>query len=163
MPCVGIISDTHSHWDEEIVSYFEPCTQIWHAGDFGSISVVEKLKKIALLKGVFGNIDDHSIRQMFPSHLYFNYYGLYIWIQHIGGHLKKIHPKVKKLLTQHHIDIFICGHSHILQIGRPLGLNHVLYINPGAAGLFGIQKKRTLLRLYIEPKKVNRVEIIHLL
>ena len=44
MKKVGIISDTHSYWDEKYLHYFEPCDEIWHAGDIGSVEVAEKLQ-----------------------------------------------------------------------------------------------------------------------
>ena len=31
MKKIGIISDTHSYWDEKYLHYFEPCDEIWHA------------------------------------------------------------------------------------------------------------------------------------
>ena len=33
MKTIGIISDTHSFWDDKYLTYFEPCDEIWHAGD----------------------------------------------------------------------------------------------------------------------------------
>ena len=39
MKKIGIISDTHSYWDEKYLHYFEPCDEIWHAGDIGSLEV----------------------------------------------------------------------------------------------------------------------------
>ncbi len=43
MKKIGIISDTHSYWDDRYLKYFDPCDEIWHAGDIGSLEVVEKL------------------------------------------------------------------------------------------------------------------------
>ena len=39
MKRIGILSDTHSYWDEKYLHYFEPCDEIWHAGDIGSVEV----------------------------------------------------------------------------------------------------------------------------
>ena len=39
MKKIGIISDTHAYWDEKYLHYFEPCDEIWHAGDIGSVEV----------------------------------------------------------------------------------------------------------------------------
>ena len=33
MKTIGILSDTHSYWDPKYLHYFEPCDEIWHAGD----------------------------------------------------------------------------------------------------------------------------------
>ena len=43
MKKIGIISDTHAYWDEKYLHYFEPCDEIWHAGDIGSVEVAEKI------------------------------------------------------------------------------------------------------------------------
>ena len=43
MKRIGILSDTHSYWDDKYLHYFEPCDEIWHAGDIGSVEVAEKL------------------------------------------------------------------------------------------------------------------------
>ena len=37
MKKIGILSDTHSFWDEKYLHYFEPCDEIWHAGDIGNV------------------------------------------------------------------------------------------------------------------------------
>lgn len=39
MKTIGIISDTHSFWDDKYLTYFEPCDEIWHAGDICSHSL----------------------------------------------------------------------------------------------------------------------------
>ena len=43
MTRIGLLSDTHAYWDEKYLEYFEPCDEIWHAGDIGSLEVAEKL------------------------------------------------------------------------------------------------------------------------
>ena len=43
MKKIGIISDTHAYWDDRYLKYFEPCDEIWHAGDIGSLEVAERL------------------------------------------------------------------------------------------------------------------------
>ena len=43
MKRIGILSDTHSFWDDKYLHYFEPCDEIWHAGDIGSTEVADRL------------------------------------------------------------------------------------------------------------------------
>ena len=38
-----LLSDTHGYIDEKIVSYTIDVDEIWHAGDIGDISVIDKL------------------------------------------------------------------------------------------------------------------------
>ena len=44
MKKIGIISDTHSYWDDRYLKYFEPCDEIWHAGDICSLELAERRK-----------------------------------------------------------------------------------------------------------------------
>ena len=55
MKRIGILSDTHSFWDEKYLHYFEPCDEIWHAGDIGSVEVAEKLAAFRPFRAVCGN------------------------------------------------------------------------------------------------------------
>ena len=43
MKKIGIISDTHSYWDDRYLKYFEPCDEIWHCGDICSTVLAERL------------------------------------------------------------------------------------------------------------------------
>lgn len=67
MTRIGLLSDTHGYWDERYLKYFDPCDQIWHAGDIGSMEVAERLAAFRPLKAVYGNIDGQDMRHMFPG------------------------------------------------------------------------------------------------
>ena len=43
MKKIGIISDTHSYWDDRYLKHFEPCDEIWHCGDICSTVLAERL------------------------------------------------------------------------------------------------------------------------
>jgi predicted phosphodiesterase len=58
-------------------------------------------------------------------------------------------------------QLFIDGHSHILKIKYDKTLQ-LLHINPGAAGIMGWQKERTMVRLTIDHKKFTDCEVITL-
>ena len=82
---IGLISDTHNYLDPQVFEYFKDCDEIWHAGDFGTIEIANKLMKIAPLLGVYGNIDGQDIRQEYPLHQRFERDGIDFWMTHIGG------------------------------------------------------------------------------
>jgi predicted phosphodiesterase len=67
-----LLSDTHSYIDDRILEYAKNADEIWHAGDFGNLEVIDELKKAGKLRGVFGNIDDAKIRAEFPKLLFLN-------------------------------------------------------------------------------------------
>ena len=51
---IGLLSDTHGYWDEKYLQYFEPCDEIWHAGDIGSLEVAERLAAFRPFRAVYG-------------------------------------------------------------------------------------------------------------
>ena len=63
MTKIGLLSDTHGFLDPKIYEYFKDVDEIWHAGDVGSIDVIDKLRAFKPLRGVYGNIDDYEIRK----------------------------------------------------------------------------------------------------
>lgn len=159
---IGVISDTHGYLDDKIFNYFEECDEIWHAGDIGSLSVIEQLESFKPTIAVFGNIDNNKIRQSHPEHQQFEREGLKILITHIGGYPPKYNAKAKALLTKNPPDIFVTGHSHILRVAHDSELNKLLFINPGAAGKHGFHKIRTIIRFDVNDKQVSNMQAIEL-
>ncbi len=159
---IGLVSDTHSHWDSRIAEHFKDCDEIWHAGDIGSLEVIGHLEALKPVRAVHGNIDGPEIRQQYPENQRFVCEGLYVWITHIGGYPPRYNPKVLKLLKSDTPRIFICGHSHILRVMPDKNLGNLLYLNPGAAGQEGFHQMRTLLRFEINEQKISRMEVVEL-
>ena len=62
---IGLLSDTHSIIDKRILKFFENCDEIWHAGDIGTIKTLESLEKFKKIRAVYGNIDNHQIRNIY--------------------------------------------------------------------------------------------------
>ncbi len=158
---IGLISDTHGYLDENVFKHFENCDEIWHAGDFGSIEIANRLKSFKPIKGVYGNIDGQDIRSEFPEQLVFDCEEIKVMIRHIGGYPPKYNPETKKELLIHKPQLFISGHSHILKIMYDEKLS-CLHMNPGAAGKQGWQKVRTIVRFAIDAKEIKNCEVIEL-
>jgi len=161
MTKILLLSDTHSHMDESILKYAKQADEIWHAGDIGSLKVTDALKKIAPLRGVYGNIDDHIVQREFPEHNRFYCEGVDVWITHIGGYPNKYNIRVRDQIKNNPPKLFICGHSHILKVmnDKKLGL---LHMNPGACGKHGFHAVRTMLRFKIDSDKILDLEVIEL-
>ena len=157
---IGLLADTHGYLDESVFEHFKNCDEIWHAGDFGS-NVIEPLRNFKPLKGVYGNIDDASIRHEFPEQLVFQCEGVKVMMRHIGGYPPKYNPETRKELAIHQPQLFISGHSHILKVmyDEKIGC---LHMNPGAAGKQGWHKVRTLIRFVIDGKEMKNCEVIEL-
>lgn len=161
MKRIGLLSDTHSYWDERYIKHFAECDEIWHVGDFGTIEIADKLKKIAPLRGVYGNIDGQEIRREYPEMLRFRCEDVDVLMKHIGGYPGKYDRSIFHSIMTHPPKLFISGHSHILKVmmDRQRG---ILHINPGAAGQYGQQPVRTLIRFTIDRENVKDLEVIEL-
>ena len=86
MKRIGILSDTHGLWDDKYLHYFEPCDEIWHAGDFGTTEVADRLAAFRPLRGVYGNCDGGDLRLMFKETLRFKCEDVDVLMKHIGGY-----------------------------------------------------------------------------
>lgn len=159
---IGLLSDTHGYLDPKILDHFADCDEIWHAGDIGDPLVMDALSAQKKVRAVFGNIDDREMQIRFREDLRFRCEGLNIWITHIAGSPPKYNSRVKKELANGAPDILICGHSHILRVGRDPVYNNMLYINPGAAGNHGFHTMRTAIRFTIENGSVVKMDVIEL-
>lgn len=161
MTRIGLLSDTHSHWDERYRKYFSECDEIWHVGDFGTIEIADKLKEIAPLRAVYGNIDGVDVRREFPELLRFKCEDVEVVMKHIGGYPGKYDRKIMNIMMMRPPRLFISGHSHILKVMMDPRFG-CLHINPGAAGLYGQQPVRTLIRFTIDADKIKDLEVIEL-
>ena len=147
--------------DDRILEYAQNADEVWHAGDFGNLEVIENLEKKGILKGVYGNIDEAKIRAEFPEINIFECEKVKVLMIHIGGYPNKYAPRVKQILKDEKPQIFISGHSHILKVMFDKELN-LLHMNPGAAGKQGWHKMRTMLRFEIDGDKIENLEVIEL-
>ena len=161
MKRIGIISDTHGYWDDRYLKYFEPCDEIWHAGDVGSLEVARRLADFRPLRAVYGNIDGPDLRRFYPERLRFRCEHIEVLMKHIGGYPGNYDASVRGQIMANPPQLFISGHSHILKIKYDKTL-HLLHINPGAAGILGWQKERTLVRLTIDGDSFSDCEVITL-
>jgi putative phosphoesterase len=161
MTRIGLISDTHGYLDEGVFKYFESCDEIWHAGDFGSRDLANRLKSFKPLKGVTGNIDGQDLKADFPEQSIFFCEDVKVLIRHIGGYPGRYAPGVSALIQKERPRLFISGHSHILKIIYDDSLD-CLHINPGAAGIQGWHKIKTLVRFVIEGPEIKNCEVIEL-
>ncbi len=129
MTRIGLLSDTHSYWDDKYLKYFEECDEIWHAGDIGSVEVAERLAAFRPFRAVYGNIDGQEIRKLYPQINRFTVDGAEVLMKHIGGYPGNYDPSIRGSLFVKPPKLFNSGHSHILKVkyDKTLGL---LHINP---------------------------------
>jgi len=154
-----LLSDTHSHIDNWILKHVAWSDEVWHAGDIGDLKVTDQIAELKPLRAVWGNIDDAKARQQFPENNRFNCDGVDVWITHIGGYPNRYNMRIKDEIMKNPPDLFICGHSHILKVMRDKKLD-LLHMNPGAVGIHGFHKKRTMLRFEIHNGKIENLEVV---
>ena len=158
---IVLLSDTHNYLDDAIKKHLKKADEIWHAGDIGNIELLDELQAIKPIRAVYGNIDDAKIRKACPKEQFFEVDGQKIYMIHIGGYPPKYTTVLKQRLLELKPTIFICGHSHILKVIYDKNIN-CLHLNPGAAGIYGFHKVRTLLKFEINSGKLENMQIVEL-
>lgn len=161
MKRIGLLSDTHGYWDARYEKYFAKCDEIWHAGDIGTMELAERLADLRPLRAVCGNCDGGDLRRLYPTVLRFRCEEADVLMKHIGGYPGNYDRSIRGTLFVRPPQLFISGHSHILKVLFDKTLN-CLHINPGAAGLQGWQKVRTLVRFTVDGKQFRDLEVIEL-
>ncbi len=127
---IGVVADTHSHeLPVQMLEEFKGVDLILHAGDFCTLDVLEKLKKVNEVKGVYGNMDGPEVRRVMPRKQIIDCGKLSIGIYHGEGHPKVLLEKVQSEFKTDKVDAVIFGHSH-----NPMNekIDGVLYFNPGS-------------------------------
>jgi putative phosphoesterase len=110
MQQIALLSDTHNYLDPGLFKYLDSCDQIWHAGDIGTISVCEELRKIKPLVAVYGNIDGMDIRKEYPENQEFSCEEVRVFMTHIGGYPDHYPSPLRAKLETTKPNLFICGH-----------------------------------------------------
>lgn len=161
MKRIGLLSDTHSWWDDRYLTHFADCDEIWHAGDIGSEVIIRQLEAHCPVRAVCGNIDGRDLGMRFSNVLKFKIEECNVIMTHIGGYPGKYDSRVRKDIYNERPQLFISGHSHILKVmyDKTVGC---LHINPGAAGRQGWQQVRTLVKFTIDGKEIKDLEVIEL-
>jgi len=159
---ITLISDTHGYLGSDVISHLEDADEIWHAGDIGTIDVLDQLKELdKQLRVVYGNIDDKEMQRLTPLDELFECHGLRVFMTHIGGYPGRYNKRIKSILSKERPDLYICGHSHILKVMPDKALS-LIHMNPGACGIIGFHKYRTIIKFSIIDKKLKDVSVVEL-
>jgi putative phosphoesterase len=160
---IGVVSDTHGYFHPELADVLAGVDLILHAGDVGDAAILDGLKAVAPVRAVFGNVDGHDVRSRRPEEERFEAGGLDVWMTHIAGRPGRWQRGMgRRLAEEGPPDVFVCGHSHILQIERVADLGGMLFLNPGAAGRQGLHQHKTCVRLTVEDGRATSADVVHL-
>jgi uncharacterized protein len=149
---IGLISDTHGLLRPQAVQALEGSDLIIHAGDVGDPEILEKLKTLAPVFAVRGNVDTEPWTQALPETEVVETGSATIYVLH-DVHALDLDPAAAGF------QIVVSGHSH--KPGRA-ERDGVLYINPGSAGprRFDLPVTVARLSLHLTPWKVEFVELL---
>ena len=121
---IGVISDTHGLLRPEAIAALSGVDHILHAGDVGDALILDKLRWIAPLTAVRGNIDTSGVCRALPASYVVELGGRYFYLVH-SVHDLDLNPKVAG------IAMVVSGHTHRAEREERQG---VMYLNPGSAG-----------------------------
>ncbi len=150
---IGLISDTHDHFDPNLPRLFRGVTHIIHAGDIGQPTILDALELIAPVTAVLGN-NDYALRLRLFEFVRLG--PVRILVHHI------VNPQlpseaVRQRLLQDRPDVVVCGHTH-----KPAAavIGRTLFLNPGYAGRprFGYPRSVALLHCeegYLRPEIID--------
>jgi len=139
---IGLISDTHGQFRQEIREAFRGVSLILHAGDVGGSGILRDLREIAPVQAVYGNVDDRHDPAL-ANGIELTVHGVSIHLSH-GHELGS--PTPQGMLHAYPADIVVFGHTHRAVIER---LDGRLAVNPGAAGPQRFKLEPSVARLTI--------------
>ncbi len=149
---IGLISDTHGLLRPQALAALAGSDLIIHAGDVGNPEILEKLKAIAPVFAVRGNIDIEPWAKALPETEVVEAGVATIYVLHDVKELD-LDPAAASF------HIVVSGHSH-----KPARAEHggVLFLNPGSAGprRFDLPVTVALLRLEVSPWQVEFVDLL---
>ena len=132
----AVVADTHSKPHaaaRERLLELRP-DAILHAGDIGDLEVLDRLREIAPVFAVRGNIDVQA--RDIPEVLTLDLVEetalkLRILLVHIAVYGPKLRADIARLASKEQASLVVCGHSHVPFLGRDRGFG---LFNPGSIG-----------------------------
>jgi uncharacterized protein len=121
---IGVISDTHGLLRPEAVAALKGVGHILHAGDVGDAGILDKLRAIAPVTAIRGNVDLRGACAALPAVDFIELAEKVFYLVH-SVHWLDINPVVAG------VAVVVSGHSHKPGIEIRGG---VMYLNPGSAG-----------------------------
>lgn len=121
---IGVLSDTHGLLRDEVLEKFKNVDLIIHAGDVGDIKILDRLRELAPLVAVRGNVDINKEFDKLSKTEYIEFGEYNIFVIH---NIDEINIDLKSS----GINILIYGHSHI---PKRESVEGILYLNPGSIG-----------------------------
>jgi putative phosphoesterase len=141
---IGVISDTHDHFDPRIPELFAGVDHILHGGDIGLPWVLLQLEEIAPVTAVLGN-NDAGLHYRESEVVELD--ARKFLVHHIVDVRRPAEP-IRRRIQREQPDVVVFGHSH-----KPFNevIGRTLYLNPGYAGKSRFNQPRSVAVLHSEP------------
>jgi uncharacterized protein len=120
---VGVIADTHGLLRPRVLELLAGCQRILHAGDVGSAEVLARLREVAPVEAVRGNVDTGPDADVLPFSVDGDLAGLPFHMVH-----RREDADLRDLKR---LRLLVFGHSHRPELEWRGGC---LLLNPGACG-----------------------------
>ncbi len=145
---IGVISDTHSHFDPRIPELFTGVDHILHGGDIGLPWVILELEYIAPVTAVLGNNDaglhykETEVIELAKRKFL---------VHHIVDPQRPAET-LRRRIVRENPDAVIFGHSH-----QPFNevIGRTLYFNPGYAGKSRFGQARSVAILHCDEQEIR--------
>jgi uncharacterized protein len=149
---IGLISDTHGLLRPEAERALQGVKLIIHAGDVGDPEILARLKRIAPVFAVRGNVDTEPWAVELPLNTVVEADGASFYVLHNLREMD-LRPDAAKF------EFVINGHTHQHEQSERNGVH---FINPGSAGPRRFKLPITLARLdlAIRPWKAEFVQLV---
>jgi putative phosphoesterase len=125
-----VITDTHGLYDPALARHFASVEEILHAGDIGGRHVIQRLRRLAPVTAVSGNVDGYEASG-FPRRRVLRRGGLRIALCHALYEKGKMTPEAAAWLDREQPEVCVFGHSHRPTLDRH---GRTILFNPGSAG-----------------------------
>jgi putative phosphoesterase len=148
---IGVISDTHGLLRPEAIAALRDSDRILHAGDVGDPDILDRLREIAPVTAIRGNIDREPWAQRLPETEVLEVEGVSIYMLHDLAQLD-LKPEASGF------RVVVYGHSHRSKIEEK---NGVLYFNPGSAGprRFQLPVSVGLMEIHAETVQAHLIDL----
>jgi hypothetical protein len=128
---VGLVADTHGLFRPALEDCLRGVELVLHAGDVGSREVLKRLRRLAPVVAVCGNVDRAVMGLCLPEMELVELHGLRVVVVHAIGPPDFTTPALRKALDSFNPGVVLHGHTHRPDLRRAGG---VLYVNPGSCG-----------------------------
>ena len=145
---IGVLSDTHNHFDPRLPELFGGVDHILHAGDIGLPWLILELRQLAPVTAVLGNNDaglDFRETELIQLG------GRKFLLHHIVDP-RKPSAALERRLVRENPEVVVFGHSHRRFCETVQGR---MFFNPGYAGKPRFGTPRSIAILHSDPEGIT--------